>query len=124
MDTMNPESQGSLLTNMMMASNQTVCEEKKLLTASYALRSREFSDAVAQLGLKHAQTGMPCQDAMEEATRLHALCDSARAQLEKHVAEHGCGSSEAGGLSANSTRTDKKQARSGGCQRDLVLCAA
>jgi hypothetical protein len=33
-------------------------------------------------------------------------------------------SSEAGGLSANSTRTDKKQARSGGCQRDLVLCAA
>ena len=61
------------MSNMTMASNQTVCEEKKLLTESYALRSREFSDAVAQLGLKHAQTGTPFRDAMEEATRLHAL---------------------------------------------------
>jgi hypothetical protein len=76
--------------NTTMASNQTICEEKKLLIEIYAVRSREFSEAVAQLGLKHAQTGPPFRDAMEESTRLQALCDSARAQLEKHVAEHGC----------------------------------
>ena len=76
--------------NMTMAPNQTICEDKKLLIESYAVRSREFSDAVAQLGLKHAQTGPPFRDTMEESTKLHALCDSLRAQLEKHVAEHGC----------------------------------
>ena len=76
--------------NTTVASNQTICEEKKLLIESYAVRSREFSDAVAQLGLNHAQNGPPFRDALEESTRLHALCDSARTQLEKHVAEHGC----------------------------------
>ena len=73
-----------------MAPKQLVCEEKKLLIETYAVRSREFSDAVARLGRRSAPTGQLFLEAIEESTRLRALCDSACAQLHKHVAEHGC----------------------------------
>jgi hypothetical protein len=73
-----------------MTPSASICDEKKLLIEIYAVRSREFSDAVAQLGRRSAQTGQSFLEAIEESERLHALCDSACAQLHKHVADHGC----------------------------------
>jgi hypothetical protein len=42
------------------------------------------------LGRRSAQTGHSFLEAIEESGKLRALCDSAYAQLHKHVADHGC----------------------------------
>jgi hypothetical protein len=73
-----------------MTPSQSICDEKKRLIETYAVRSRQFSDAVAQLGRMSAQTGQSFLEALEESERLRALCDSAYAQLHKHVVNHGC----------------------------------
>jgi hypothetical protein len=54
----------------------------------YAMRAREFSDAVARLG-RHQHTfsrqeflGLLC-----EINRLHGLCGEAAAEVDRHVSE-------------------------------------
>ena len=73
-----------------MTAGASFCDEKKLLIETYAVRSRQFSDAVAQLGRRSAQSGQSFLEALEESERLRALCDAAYAQLHKHVVDHGC----------------------------------
>jgi hypothetical protein len=73
-----------------MTASASICDEKKLLIEAYAVRSRQFSDAVAQLGRRSAQSGQSFLEALEESERLRAVCDSAYAQLHKHVVDHGC----------------------------------
>ena len=73
-----------------MTPSPSICDEKKLLIETYAVRSRQFSDTVAQMGRRSAQSGHSFLEAMEESGKLRALCDSAYAQLHKHVSDHGC----------------------------------
>ena len=56
------------------------------LTQRYALRAREFSDAVAQLG-KHAEIGPDFVGLMQEIRRRQALCKAAADELDGFIAQ-------------------------------------
>jgi hypothetical protein len=61
-----------------------ICE----LTQAYAIRAREFSEAVAQLGLVR-DIGPGLGILMEEIKRRQALCERARDELNRYLAEEG-----------------------------------
>ena len=58
---------------------------RKLLEL-YALRAREFSDAVARLG-RHQQIGPETLGLIQEIERLRGLCDAAAADLDRYVSQ-------------------------------------
>jgi hypothetical protein len=50
----------------------------------YAIRAREFSDAVARLG-KHPQIERELLGLLDEIKRLRGLCDEAAEELERQT---------------------------------------
>ena len=52
----------------------------------YALRAREFSDAVAGLG-RHQQIERELLVLLQEIKRLRALCDEAAAELDRQTSQ-------------------------------------
>ena len=52
----------------------------------YALRAREFSDAVARLG-RHQQIGPETLGLIQEIERLRGLCDAAAAELDRYISQ-------------------------------------
>ena len=60
------------------------------LVQTYAVRAREFSDAVASLG-RHTHIGQAFLEAIQETKRLHTLCNAAGDDLYRHIDEHGLG---------------------------------
>ena len=58
---------------------------RKLLEL-YALRAREFSDAVARLG-RHQQIGPETLGLIQEIERLRGLCDAAAAELDRYISQ-------------------------------------
>jgi hypothetical protein len=52
----------------------------------YALRAREFSDAVARLG-RHKQISPEFSALIAEIERLRGLCDAAAADLDRYVSQ-------------------------------------
>jgi hypothetical protein len=58
------------------------------LVQRYALRAREFSDAVARLG-EHAHIGPEFLQVMEEIKRLHVFCSATENELDRYIAQAG-----------------------------------
>jgi hypothetical protein len=58
------------------------------LTRTYALRAREFSDAVARLG-QHHRIGPEFVGLIRETKRLRRLCDEAANQLDLYISQAG-----------------------------------
>ena len=58
---------------------------RKLLEL-YALRAREFSDAVARLG-RHQQIGPEILGLIQEIERLRGLCDAAATELDRYISQ-------------------------------------
>ena len=58
---------------------------RKLLEL-YALRAREFSDAVACLG-RHGEIGPEFLALIDEIERLRGLCDAAAAELDRYISQ-------------------------------------
>ena len=56
------------------------------LVELYALRAREFSDAVARLG-RHQQIGPETFGLIQELERLRGLCDAAAAELDRYISQ-------------------------------------
>ena len=54
------------------------------LAEVYAIRAREFSDAVAHLG-QHDQFGPEVFELLKEVKRLRGLCDAAAAELDRYL---------------------------------------
>ena len=52
----------------------------------YAMRAREFSDAVARLG-RHPQIERELLGLLDEIKRLRDLCDEAAAELDADISE-------------------------------------
>ena len=59
------------------------CEFRKL-TTTYAIRTREFYDAVARLA-PHDDIGPELSELMEEISRLQALCLAAHDELQSYI---------------------------------------
>jgi len=58
------------------------------LVEVYAVRAREFSDAVARLG-QHENSGAEFEELMAEIRRRHALCRAAGDELERYLEQRG-----------------------------------
>ena len=58
------------------------------LVEVYAVRAREFSDAVARLG-QHEDSGPEFEELMGEIKRRHALCMAATDELERYLEQRG-----------------------------------
>ena len=56
------------------------------LVELYALRAREFSDAVARLG-RHQQIGPETLGLIQEIERLRGLCDAAATELDRYISQ-------------------------------------
>lgn len=54
------------------------------LVKIYAIRAREFSDAVARLG-RHAEMGPESLSLLQEIRRRRELCCSAGDEIERHI---------------------------------------
>jgi hypothetical protein len=54
----------------------------------YALRARQYSDAVARLG-RHDRTGPELSALVNEIRRLRALCDEAAGKLDQYISQDG-----------------------------------
>ena len=62
------------------------------LVRLYAIRAREFSDAVASLG-RHDHIGPEFLGLLSEIDRRHAICNAARDELNLYIDQAGFSSS-------------------------------
>ena len=58
------------------------------LVRTYALRARQFSEAVAELG-KHRDTGPELLELMKEVNRRRTLCNMAAEELDRYIERTG-----------------------------------
>ena len=56
------------------------------LAEVYAIRAREFSDAVARLG-RHGQIGPEFLALIDEIKRRRGLCDAVAAELDRYISQ-------------------------------------
>jgi hypothetical protein len=55
------------------------------LVQRYAIRAREFSDAVASLGREAGLEPAPSQGVLKEITRRRELCNEVAGEIERYV---------------------------------------
>jgi hypothetical protein len=68
------------------------CEEKNRLLSNYQIVVRLYALAVDQLQLSRSDASRQSyEELMEASDRERAKCEFARAALDLHVREHGCG---------------------------------
>jgi len=71
------------------------CPDKQSLTKKYNLYIQAYNEALDRLvAVCEVATRSEWELARIITSRAHQLCEDTLAQLQKHIAEHGCGTSK------------------------------